>query len=245
MPVIQALGMFAALIAAIMVAYVFDAKASPRGVFHRLKRRLFPPSEVLEGYEQPELVDLIFRKTVAFKPAADWPEIAGASTVLDFGGGCGLHYKQAASPDVRWAVVDTPAMVARARELSTDHLQFFTTIKDAAAWLGPIDVVHSNGAIQYAPNPSEILRDLCALRATKMLWYRVLLGEGRDVQTSYLGDNGPGTIPVAEKVVRFDRSRISEHDFLAAHEEYKLVDHASNRMIFHLLNSNSSYGAIL
>jgi len=27
--------------------------------------------------------------------------MAGVSSVLDFGGGCGLHYKQAQSPDVR------------------------------------------------------------------------------------------------------------------------------------------------
>jgi hypothetical protein len=77
-------------------------------VFARLLRR---PRETLDGYEQPELVEVIFQKTKAYKPDSDWPEMAGVSSVLDFGGGCGIHYKQANLPDVRWAVVETPAMV--------------------------------------------------------------------------------------------------------------------------------------
>jgi hypothetical protein len=44
--------------------------------------------------------------------------------VLDFGGACGLHYKQAQMPDVRRAVVETPAMVTRAAEIATDKLRF-------------------------------------------------------------------------------------------------------------------------
>ena len=74
----------------------------------RLLRRFWAPTETLDGYEQPELVEVIFQKTIAYKPQNDWPEMAGVSSVLDFGGGCGLHYKQARSPTVRWAVVETP-----------------------------------------------------------------------------------------------------------------------------------------
>src|SRR6266700_933030 len=105
-----------------------------RQMLSSVKRRLFRPSETIEGYEQPELVDVIFRKTVAYIPQSEWPEMRGASSVLDFGGGCGLHYKQARSPLVRWAVVETPAMVERARELATVRLQFFTGISEAKDW---------------------------------------------------------------------------------------------------------------
>jgi hypothetical protein len=59
-------------------------------------------------------------------------EIAVASSVLDFGGGCGIHYKQAKSPDVRWAVVETRMMVDRASELATDKLKFFADIAEHA-----------------------------------------------------------------------------------------------------------------
>lgn len=48
-----------------------------------------------------------------------------------------------------WAVVETPAMTARASELATDRLRFFTDIDGAAEWLGYVDVMHSNCALQY------------------------------------------------------------------------------------------------
>jgi putative methyltransferase (TIGR04325 family) len=117
-------------------------KDGMRDVMTAIARPLFPPAETLDGYEHSELVDVIFRKTVAFAPRDMWPEMAGAATVLDFGGACGLHYKQAQSSSVRWAVVETPAMAERARALASDKLRFFTSISDAAAWLGPIDVMH-------------------------------------------------------------------------------------------------------
>ena len=65
---------------------------------------------MIEGYENDELVETIFRKTVAYEPTGDWPLVAGVKTVIDFGGGSGLHYKLARqqSPDIRWAVVETP-----------------------------------------------------------------------------------------------------------------------------------------
>jgi hypothetical protein len=89
-----------------------------------ISRRLSAPRETLVGYEQPELVDVIFRKPRDYLPTkAEKLDISDAATVLDFGGGCGLHYKRARSPQSRWAVVETPAMVARATELSTDRLR--------------------------------------------------------------------------------------------------------------------------
>jgi hypothetical protein len=192
-----------------------------------LVRRFIPPADTLEGYEQPELVEVIFQKTKAYSPQGDWREVAGASSVLDFGGGCGLHYKQAHSPTVRWAVVETAAMVERAKELATDHLRFFTSISDAAGWLGHIDLMHSNGALQYTPQPEETLSQLCALNAKKMLWQRVVLSTNsieREVQSSLLGDNGPGSIRIREKTVRYGRTKIPERVFLEAHARYTLAE---------------------
>jgi len=73
-----------------------------RQLIGKVARRLVRPSETIDGYEQPDLVDVIFRKTLAYKPAGEWQEIAGARTVLDFGGACGRHYKDANSALVRW-----------------------------------------------------------------------------------------------------------------------------------------------
>ena len=120
-------------------------------MFARLMRML--TTETLNGFQHPDVVEVIFQKTLSYAPQVEWSEIAGASTVLDFGGGCGRHYKEAllTTPNVRWAVVEIPAMVGRAKELETDKLRFFTNIRAAADWLVSIDVMHSNGAIQYTP----------------------------------------------------------------------------------------------
>jgi putative methyltransferase (TIGR04325 family) len=181
------------------------------------------PSETLHGYENPELVETIFRKTIAYRPTKPWPEMESAGTVLDFGGGCGIHYKQANHQTVRWAVVETPAMVNRAKILETYHLKFFTDIDAATAWLGHIDAVHSNGAIQYTPEPLATVRKLASIGARRMLWFRLFLGEGTETQISRLQDNGPGHIEIARKKVAYDFTRVSRSDFLAAHEGYRVV----------------------
>ncbi|SHJ94860.1 putative methyltransferase, LIC12133 family [Bradyrhizobium lablabi] len=191
-------------------------------------RRIASFSETLEGYEQSELVDTIFKKTVAYEPDSDWPEMAGVSTVLDFGGGCGVHYKQARSPIVRWAVVETPLMVQRASELATDRLRFFTSVRDAANWLGSVDVMHSMGALQYVPDPARTLNALCEVRAKKMYWAKIALSAKttkRENQLSLLGENGPGTIrKFSGKAVRYTLTAIPEQTFLDAHKDYSLAD---------------------
>ena len=166
-------------------------------------------------------MDVVFKKTLAYDPPKeDWPDMVGATTVLDFGGACGAHYKEALhhAPDVRWAVVETPAMVRRASELATKRLRFFPSVSEAAVWLGPIDLMHSSGALQFAPDPERTVAELCDLRAKRMHWRRLVLSEGstvREMQSSFLTDNGPGIIEgVEEKRVEYARTRMSEQAFL-------------------------------
>jgi hypothetical protein len=194
-------------------------------------RRLVPPSEILDGYENPELVDVIFQKTKAYRPNETYSEISSAASVLDFGGGCGIHYKQANSPHARWTIVETPAMVERAKELATDRLQFFTSISDAARWLGSIDVMHSNGALQYTLKPMATLEQLCSLRAPVMLWKPVLLSDRvrTETQTSRLNDNGPAKLErLKDKLVRIELTRIPVAEFIAAHRNYTLADRGAD-----------------
>ncbi len=200
-------------------------------LMQRVKRKLFPPREVIEGYESEELVETIFNKTIAYDPTGDWPLVAGIKSVLDFGGGAGLHYKLARkqAPDIRWAVVETPAMARRARQLATNRLMFFSDIREAADWLGDIELMHSNGAIQYVPEAIETIRALCATRPAAMAWYRVPISDAdakAEVQTSFLSDNGPGALPTSkDKLVKYARNWIPAQSFLAAHEGYRVAEH--------------------
>ena len=210
--------------------------------FRRMKRKFMPPTEKLEGYENSELVDVVFRKTLAYNPPKeDWPDLVGASTVLDFGGACGAHYKEAQhyTPDVRWAVVETPAMVRKASDIATDRLRFFTSIIEAAAWLGPIDLMHSSGALQFAPDPNATVTELCELGAKRMHWRRLALSKDtmvREMQSSFLTDNGPGAIDrVQEKRVEYERTRMPERVFLDAHAvRYRLVERGPEWFRFEL-----------
>ncbi|MEH2569635.1 hypothetical protein [Bradyrhizobium sp. AZCC 2289] len=199
-------------------------------LMRKLRRKLFPPRKVIEGYENEELVETIFRKTAVYEPTGDLPFVVGVKTVLDFGGGAGLHYKVACrqSPDIRWAVVETPAMAARARELATDRLMFFSDIGKAANWLGNVELMHSNGAIQYVPNAIETVRLLCATQPATMLWHRVPISDvpvEPELQTSFLSDNGPGSLSSAEdKLVKYVRNWIPEAAFIAAHQSYAIAE---------------------
>ena len=204
---------------------------------------MLPPTDVLEGYENPELIEMMFRKARDFSPTHRWQEFAGRSTVLDFGGGFGQHYKCATplSPDVRWAVVETPAMVARAAALTSDKLRFFASVQDAADWLGPIDLMHSDGALHYSPDPVAALRRLCAVGAKEMLWKRTFLSQTDrtevEDQVSRLDENGPRVasergLTVSRKLVRYRTTRMPQAAFLAMHSAYELVERSESNFRF-------------
>ena len=199
-------------------------------------RSLVSPSETLEGYENPELVESVFQKTLAYRPTMPALEIGDARAILDFGGGCGAHFKEAQSPTVRWAVVETPAMVKRAAELSTDRLRFFSSIRRAAEWLGTIDMMHSSGALQYTPAPAETLAELCSLGAGVMYWRRMNLSAGSqetETQTSRLAENGPGRISgIKNKAVKYRLTKLPEAAFLAAHAGYRLTERTADSFRF-------------
>ena len=197
-----------------------------RRLFAKIHRRLFRPAVILHGYEQAELIDVIFRKTLAFEPHSHWPEMRGVASVLDFGGGFGVHYKQANSPTIRWAVVETPAIVRRAKEIASERLQFFVDVAAARDWLREVDVMHSNGAIQYTRDPIQTLKELCSVSAKRMIWRRLFLSDIKreETQSSFLGDNGPGALEIVEKTVQYQRTSVSEREFLSAHNNYILED---------------------
>ena len=205
--------------------------------------RWLPPTEILDGYENPELIEMMFRKARDFSPTHRWDAFANRSAVLDFGGGFAQHYKCATplSPEVKWAVVETPAVVARASVLATDKLRFFTSVEQAADWLGEIDLMHSDGALHYSPDPVAALRGLCAVGAREMLWKRTFVSETDrteiEDQLSRLDENGPRVatergLTVSRKLVRYRMTRIPEATFLAMHSAYALIERSESGFRF-------------
>jgi len=109
--------------------------------------------------------------------------------------------------------------------MAADHLKFFTSIEAAKTWLGSVDVVYSNAAIQFTSEPERYVSELCAVGAQKMVWDRILLSEGArrpHVQISLLTENGPG-ISFSRKRVEASVIRMPERTFLEAHSGYDLA----------------------
>lgn len=149
--------------------------------------------------------------------------------VIDFGGACGFHHRAASLIGVplRWAVVETPAMVAKAKALASPSLDFFPTIEDAVAWAGGVDLVFSSSALQYLDDPDAYLRKLVGLGAPLMAWSRLPMTDGdqrSEMQQSRLGDNGPGPLPPGfeDRDVSYRKTYLAIDRFVGGHAGYAL-----------------------
>jgi putative methyltransferase (TIGR04325 family) len=159
------------------------------------------------GYEQEELVDVVFQKTMIFREQlftqgelilteAYAQSMIGllytlnfrkiqAVNVLDFGGACGAHYffmRAALGKETRlnWHVVETPAMAGKAKIFETDELRFFYDITTARkAFPADVDYFHSSGTIQYTPNPENTLKEIFASQAKYIMLNRLALSSGK------------------------------------------------------------------
>jgi putative methyltransferase (TIGR04325 family) len=174
------------------------------------------------GYQLQAIVDVVIAKTIVARDKMLDTQSVGLETlrplialgamtagptirVVDFGGGAGHHYFLArtalgAGVDLRWSVVETPAMVASARSQLTDRsLSFFSSTREAAEHLGQVDLVFSSSALQYTPDPLLSLREILAVRAEHVFITRTALSTLSEtismVQTSRLANNGPGPLP--------------------------------------------------
>jgi putative methyltransferase (TIGR04325 family) len=151
--------------------------------------------------------------------------------VLDFGGGCGVHYFRVAaamSIALRWAIVETPTMAERAAKLSQGRFGTFTEIEAAGRHLGKIDLVHASGAIPYVPDPIATLKELAELRPRFILLARFPCWGGRtmvSVQTSFLAENGIGPMPphIKDRRIKFPVTFTYLDDVIRALSGYDIV----------------------
>lgn len=177
------------------------------------------------GYEDGELIEVIFEKTRLSKHqmlSGQFP-LSDSNTqslvavlytlqhvgrqkhikVIDFGGACGAHYFQlrpflSADVEIDWVVVETPAMVEKASALETKELRFCNSLLKAKEKLQGVDLLHSSGALQYVPDPQDTLQEFLTCQPTYLFLNRLALSTSEiviTVQESLLGANGPGALP--------------------------------------------------
>ena len=161
-------------------------------------------------------------------------------TVLDFGGGMGGHYldtKKLLGDNIklRWAVVETPAMVKAARQFATSELLFFDDIHAAKQHLGAIDLFHTSGTLQCVDAPYDFLKIMLDIKAPFMLFNRLGLNRlNRDVVTihhSKLSWNGTAGLPpnVADRIISYPFTFISEANFRGkVSENYQIIGQFSD-----------------
>ena len=174
-----------------------------------------------KGYQNSELVELIITKTLNYASEieknvdcniSELSHLIGISAVskptvnvIDFGGAAGCHYFSArkALPKnvtLNWCVVETDLMVHECnKNINIPNLNFFKTIADAKFHLGNVDLVISNSALQYTPQPIDTLKILLGTETENIFIVRTPFHSGDKplfyVQSSLLGGNGPGKNP--------------------------------------------------
>jgi len=176
-----------------------------------------------EGYEESALVDVIFKKTVIakeklnsegkFEVDSNTAQImmglclsarVNQINVIDLGGAFGYHYLIAKSLlkekyKLKWCVVETPAIVARAKPFESPELMFASSLEESFVKLGEVDVVFSSSTLQYIPSSYKILEEIIALKVNHLLMVRIpLIESGQEkiaIQYSKYSCNGPGHLP--------------------------------------------------
>jgi putative methyltransferase (TIGR04325 family) len=172
-------------------------------------------AECGEGYDDPDIAKVIAFRTAKWKGeigeallldqitnAVFAVGIAGANLterplrVLDFGGGCGIHYFSARSvftAPLKWAIVETLTMVEHAAPIGAGgNFEAYDGITQAASSLGRVDLVLASGAIQYTPDPMASLDALIAIGASYFVLARFPAWGGQTtigIQSGWLAEH--------------------------------------------------------
>jgi putative methyltransferase (TIGR04325 family) len=163
----------------------------------------------------------------------DFLQKAGATKVLDFGGGGGRHgFQYLDGALATWAVVETPSMVRVCSEqLAHPALSFHESVAEAVRAHGQFEVVHVSSSLQYTPDPEEFLRQLVGLHTKRLIIEKFVVTESDSAvaltQYSFLSDN----LPVREEfgnplsITKYGLIAIPEWELLRqVGEHYKIVD---------------------
>jgi putative methyltransferase (TIGR04325 family) len=116
-------------------------------------------------------------------------------------------------------------MAARAAKLANGRFDVFTTIDEASAALGQIDLIHASSAIQYVSNPLETLKSLATLRARFFALLRFPVWNSPQVvglQKSRLSDNGIGRMPphIADRQIAYPVTFVNFDEIVRTLSDY-------------------------
>ena len=136
--------------------------------------------------------------------------------------------RQQHEPRLRWAIVETETMAARATNLAQNYFRVFTTISDAAVALGIVDLIHASSSIPYVPDPPAILRAFVALRPRYILLARLPLWREPaivGVQVSPLSHNGIGPMPpnMQDREIKYPVTFMNIEEILRICDGYDVV----------------------
>jgi putative methyltransferase (TIGR04325 family) len=144
--------------------------------------------------------------------------LPGPLSVVDFGGatgGVGLALREHA-PDLKFTVVETPALVALMQE--TGDIAFTTSMPATC------DVFYSSGTLQYVPDPYAVLEQAFAAARQAVVLKRNYFSERPIIRVhhSRLFENGAGPIPdgYQDVIASYPSATVQEtrvHEIAARH----------------------------
>ena len=182
-----------------------------------------------DSYEDPRLIEVVKEKTKRYRDRLENSSIRAIENrqmaqnmfvlsyvepqrpinVLEIGGACGASYFEARvmlpNRIRRWSIVETPAMAAAGRSLTTDtSLAFHSDAASAVQELETRDLAIAQGALQYAGNPLRLLTSLFEFEMSHVYITRTAV-TNMDTpiftrQVTRISEHGPGKMPDAPNV---------------------------------------------
>ena len=218
-----------------------------------------------DSYEDPRVIQVVKEKTRRYKetlasghrPAIQSRQIvqnlfvlsfvepARPLNVLEIGGACGASYfetKAILPGRIRhWSIVETPRMRAAGESLNDDpRLSFHSDLTSAAKQLEFRDLAVAQGALQYAGNPLEVLRDMFAFEPSYVYITRTAVANVHapifTKQDTDLSAHGPGILPNAPAGKSSQPMTLESYDALtsAVPTNYEIVfefDESEERLV--------------
>jgi len=171
--------------------------------------------------------------------------------VFDLGGGGGTHYHVTRKLmdnkiKLKWAVLETPSMVAEAEAISNQELSFFSEYSPAVSFLESIDVALASSVFQYLDNPIKQLMKFTDLNADVVFITRTALTDDNStlkvMQKSRLKDNGPGSLPenFQDSEIQYPLTVVSKDLFIKTlSEKYIIISEIEEDRDVHKIDGHS------